>query len=371
MAQNPILNHPQEEVRLKALRSLQVLDTPIEERFERITRLARGAFHVPICAISCIDRDRVWFKSAQGLDAVEVPRGDAFCQHTVFNREPLVITDARFDAQYCDVNKDPRFVFYAGAPICSEDGLPIATLCLIDSEPRFFDQHDLNMLRDFAKLAERELHANASNQIVYELVDQIDESWRQLLIDPVTRFWNHEGTMTLVGETISQASSKDQTQMNGMSLMMVDAANLEIIRDHLGVGCYHQALKAFASELLNIVREGDTIGRILENGFLISLPNVTDRNALLATMKRINTFLAQFQLEDSLEKLMKECDTDWSLDATIASARVLNGCSLNTSECIELLDGAIYQAKNSIDGMPIILDTPTNDSNDDEHQQAA
>ncbi len=373
MEKKQIHNHPQEEARLKALRSLQVLDTPIEERFERITRLVQGAFHVPICAISCIDRERVWFKSVRGIDASEVHRGDAFCQHTVLNHGPLIINDTRFDEQFAGLCTDPRFVFYAGMPMYSKDGFPIAVLCLIDSEPRFFDEHDLSMLKDFAKLAERELHSNTTNQIAYELIDHIDESWRQLLIDPVTRFWNHEGTMTLVGESISQACSGAQDSDAGMSLMMIDAPNLEIIRNHLGMDIYHQALKSFTNQLLKTVRESDTVGRIQDNEFLLTLPHVTDRNSLKAAMTRINTFLAQYQLDDHITKLISEHTDDWSLDASLASIRVLGGCTLNTSDCIELLDNAVDQTKRCPKGIPVILDTPIvpSDSSEDGHQRVA
>ena len=86
-----------EHNRLEALHSMHVLDTPIEERFDRITRLAKQAFQVPICALSCVDDKRVWFKSVQGLIASEVERSVSFCQHTILQDKVSVVCDARED----------------------------------------------------------------------------------------------------------------------------------------------------------------------------------------------------------------------------------------------------------------------------------
>lgn len=349
---NPIHNHPHEEARLRALRSLQVLDTPIEERFERITRLARGAFHVPICAISCVDRERVWFKSNQGITCTQVDRGDAICQHTVLHNEPLVINDTRFDEQFAGKCKDPRFIFYAGAPIFSEDGLPIAALCVVDNEPRFFDEQDLAMLKDFAKLAERELCRKTSNKIAYELTDQIDESWRQLLLDPITRVWNHEGTMTLVGEAVSNV----QFSNKGISLLMIDAKGLETIRDHLGIEPYQEVVTSFSAGLLSIIRENDTLGRIQDHEFVIELAGTDNRKDLRVAIGRINAYLAKYMPHAEITVQLEECGVDWSLDASIAAVLVPAGTTLNANTAMEILDDAIDQAERCPDGIPVILD---------------
>src|SRR5277367_6063100 len=93
---------PNERQRLATLRSLKILDTPAEERFERITRLARRLFDVPIASVSLIDADRQWFKSIQGLDSCESPRSISFCGHTILKEEPLVVPDACADERFRD-----------------------------------------------------------------------------------------------------------------------------------------------------------------------------------------------------------------------------------------------------------------------------
>ena len=81
MQQAPL--HPNEEQRLRNLYDLKLLDTPAEERFERITRLVREFFEVPIALITLIDKERQWFKSSQGLDVPETPRSTSFCSYTI------------------------------------------------------------------------------------------------------------------------------------------------------------------------------------------------------------------------------------------------------------------------------------------------
>ena len=124
---------PDEEARLQALRELLILDTPPEERFDRITRFAMSEFEVPIATISLVDRDRQWFKSNFGLDACEASRDVSFCGHTILERRFLVVPDALKDERFRDnplVSGPPWIRFYAGAILRLPFGrivLPFAT----------------------------------------------------------------------------------------------------------------------------------------------------------------------------------------------------------------------------------------------------
>lgn len=91
-----------EEQRLAVLRQLNILDTPIEERFERITRMVCRSLKVPIAAISIVDESRQWFKSIQGLNASETPREIAFCAHAILRDELLLVEDATQDERFAD-----------------------------------------------------------------------------------------------------------------------------------------------------------------------------------------------------------------------------------------------------------------------------
>jgi phosphoribosyl 1,2-cyclic phosphodiesterase/CheY-like chemotaxis protein len=159
---------PADEVqRLHALLSLNVLDTPPEERFDRYTRIAAGLFDVPIALVSLVDRDRQWFKSRHGLDVAQTPRDAAFCAHAILDRTVLQVPDALQDSRFADnplVTGPPRVRFYAGAPLVAADGSRVGTLCLIDQRARELDAQQLALLRDLADLVEAELKGGAAQE---------------------------------------------------------------------------------------------------------------------------------------------------------------------------------------------------------------
>ncbi len=150
--------------RVRALCALQVLDTPQEDRFDRLTRLASVVLGVPIALVSLVDAQRQWFKSRVGLDATETPRSISFCTHAVAQRDMLVVEDALRDARFAAnplVTGAPDIRFYAGQPVFSHDGEAVGTLCVIDTVPRSFDDAARQTLRDFAGLVEDELNKGA------------------------------------------------------------------------------------------------------------------------------------------------------------------------------------------------------------------
>jgi phosphoribosyl 1,2-cyclic phosphodiesterase/DNA-binding response OmpR family regulator len=158
------LRPPDEEKRIAALHKLGLLDTDKEERFDRITRLAAAMFNVPVALISLIDRERQWIKSAAGVDVTETPRDEAFCSHVVAGRQPMLVQDARQDPRFAEnplVTGGPKVRFYAGYPLCMDDGSCVGTLCLIDNKPRDFGGRGLALLNDMAQLAKKELEKPA------------------------------------------------------------------------------------------------------------------------------------------------------------------------------------------------------------------
>lgn len=159
---------PQDETkRVLALRKLGILDTEAEERFDRITRIAAAAFDVPIALVSLVDTDRQWFKSSVGLDLSQTPRDQAFCAHAILKDEILVVPDALLDPRFADnplVTGAARVRFYAGSPLSLADGNRVGTLCLIDTQPRHFDDRKARLLKDLGALVEAEF-ANVHKRI--------------------------------------------------------------------------------------------------------------------------------------------------------------------------------------------------------------
>ncbi len=149
-----------EAQRLAALQGLQVLDTPPEERFDRITRLAARLFDTPIALVTPIDEHRQWFKSRVGLDLSETHRSMSFCAHAVVADAPLTIEDTHNDLRFVDnplVTDDPMVRFYAGHPLHAPSGEAIGTVCVFDRLPRTFSPADAEALADLAALVEEEL----------------------------------------------------------------------------------------------------------------------------------------------------------------------------------------------------------------------
>jgi GAF domain-containing protein len=150
---------PDEKQRLAALQKLRILDTPPEDRFDRIGRVAAALFEVPIVLVSLVDRDRQWFKSCLGIPDTGTSRELSFCAHAILGKDTMVVPDTLRDQRFADnplVTGEPRIRFYAGYPLAFED-TRIGTLCLVDRRPRQFDETKVNLLRDLGRLVEQEL----------------------------------------------------------------------------------------------------------------------------------------------------------------------------------------------------------------------
>lgn len=169
------MTEKQEQQRLSALHALNVLDTPEEPAFERITELAALALEVDTVLISLLDQDRQWFKSRRGLiDCSETPREWAFCDHTVRERQFFEVLDPETDPRFADnplVVDGPRLRYYAGAPVVMPGGEIVGTLCLLDNQPRpALDTRQRRILSRLADIVARELELRSTLREALSLV---------------------------------------------------------------------------------------------------------------------------------------------------------------------------------------------------------
>jgi len=145
-------NEPQ---RLAAVRRYDILDTPPDGAFDRITALAARRFGVPISIISIVDKDRIWFKSHYGVPVEQVGRDPGLCASAILSNDPHILTDASIDPRSLAnplVAGDFGLRFYAGVPLTTNDGYNLGTLCIIDKEARPLDQSQINDLKDLAAI---------------------------------------------------------------------------------------------------------------------------------------------------------------------------------------------------------------------------
>lgn len=152
-----------EDKRLQALRALLILDTPPEERFNRITQFAAFEFDMPIALVILVDDERQWCKSAAGIEFCSSSRDISFCGHTILQDEIMVVEDATQDKRFFDnplVLGEPHIRFYAGAQLTLPTGEKVGSFCIIDRKPRTLDESDLKILSTLRQMVVSELMEN-------------------------------------------------------------------------------------------------------------------------------------------------------------------------------------------------------------------
>lgn len=328
---------PDEAQRLQSLVSLNILDTPAEERFDRITRLARRTLNVSIAAISLVDRDRQWFKSAQGLDVAETDRAVSFCGHAIHGDATFVVPDATRDERFADnplVVGGPEIRAYVGRPIKSPDGHRIGTLCVIDDEPRNFAAEDLDALNDLAAIAESELRADALAQTEKQLRNQLSEAERRASIDPLTRCWNREVALRILADEIERSIRGRLS----IGVMLIDIDNLKAANDGHGHLAGDQLLREAAGHIRTAIRSYDSVGRYGGDEFLAVLPDCDGERAS-AVGERLRTRLARWPVKTATGEI--------SITVSIGVIVVTPQNPVSQESLIELADKALYEAKRS------------------------
>ena len=257
---------------MASLRSLGLLDTPPEERFDRITRLAQRLFGVQTALVSLVDEDRQWFKSRQGLEAVETPRAISFCGHAILGEDTMHVADASADARFADnplVTGAPHIRFYAGHPITAPDGSKIGTLCVIDERPRQMLDGDLIALRELAEMVEHEV-----------------ATFHLSIADELTGLSNRRGFFVL-GEKVLELCVR---QSMPASLVFADIDNLKPVNDTLGHHEGDRVIRETGRAVATAFRSSDVIARIGGDEFAVL---ITDTDHPAPPVERLREALAQ------------------------------------------------------------------------------
>ncbi|MET3106372.1 diguanylate cyclase (GGDEF)-like protein [Oxalobacteraceae bacterium GrIS 1.18] len=267
-----------EVVRIEALRALHILDTTPEERFDRLTRLARRLFNVPVALISLTDTNRQWFKSAAGISDTELPRNTSFCGHAILADELFMVPDALADHRFSDnpqVIGAPFIRFYAGYPLSSK-GNKLGTLCLLDMVPRDLNDDDKVLLKDLARMVEQEIDAV-----------------QMATIDALTGLSNRRGFVGLGQHALTVCKRLAKPA----SLLFLDLNDFKKINDDYGHAEGDRALRTFAELLRIVFRESDIVGRLGGDEFVVLLTDASSAD----TSQTIERFRDQLNAINSTE----------------------------------------------------------------------
>jgi diguanylate cyclase (GGDEF)-like protein len=305
--------------RLETLHALNLLDTDPEERFDRLTRMARHLFSVPIAVVSLTDRDRQWFKSCVGLDARETSRDLSFCGHAILGDDIFIVYNAAEDPRFMDnplVIDGPAFRFYAGCPIKAPNGSKLGTLCILDHEPRDFSTEDLQALRDLAAMVESEIAAI-----------------EMATFDELTAISNRRGFMILAQHSLSLCARQEIPA----TLLFMDLNDFKYINDQLGHATGDQALIGFADTMKRTFRTSDICARLGGDEFALWLDNTTREGAI----QKAERLLA---LRDDLQEVAGFTDPPLSMSLGIVLTDP--GAADDLNSLFDRADHAMYSAKN-------------------------
>lgn len=308
-----------EQARLARVRGLGILDTPPEERFDRITRLATRLLSTPVALLSFVDQDRLWFKSRQNWEYTEASREASFCAHAIVHDDVLVVRDATADARFEDnplVTEDPNIRFYAGCAIKSSDGHHLGTLCVIDREPRELSDDDKLLLCDLTRMVELELAT-------------IDLA----LTDELTGLVNRRGFQT-IGSQVVELSKRKEIEL---AACFIDLDDMKSINDTYGHEAGDGALQALATLLQESFRDSDVIARVGGDEFCI----------LLAGTASAGAAVAETRLDDAIERYNACSGAPYRLSVSVGRAAVTAGAVTDLATLTNLADKAMYLKKVS------------------------
>ena len=308
-----------EDLRLWKLQQYELLDTPREETFDRITRLVTAVLDVPIAAVTLVDKDRQWFKSEQGLDLNETPRDQSFCAHAMLGDEPMVVRDATLDPRFSHnplVTGHPDIRFYVGVPLRSADGTPLGALCGIDNKPRDIDQRELDILRDLANLTMEQLELR-----LLATMDGLTSSMRRIPF------------LASASRDLALARRKGHP----LSCLMIDADNFKRINDQWGHAIGDAVLVRIAAAIRSELRSTDILGRIGGEEFCVFLSDANLAGALKLA-ERVRSAV------DAIRLPTASIDLRVTVSIGAAELRQTDNAPI---DIMQRADAALYEAKRS------------------------
>ena len=255
-----------EEQRLRAVRSYEILDTLPEVDFDTLTRVAALAFNAPAAVIGLMDSDRLWFKSKLGLEVHQLDRQIAFCAHAIMQpNELFVVEDLRNDPRFHEnplVKHAPNLCFYAGAPIIDQRGYALGTIAVVDTKPRDFNESQRSLLRDLSSLVMSALESRQHAILLSNLA----------MTDHLTGLANR----AQFERTLNSEMAHSRRTGEAFTVLYMDLDNFKEINDSLGHAAGDEVLCEAAHRMADQVRTEDLLARIGGDEFVIFMRQSED-----------------------------------------------------------------------------------------------
>ena len=324
-----------QQLRLAAIRHLDILDTPPDGAFDRLTQLAGRMFKVPIAIVTVVDADRIWFKSKLGLDVDEVPLSPGLCASCIMQDDVMVLHDAKQDAVALTnplVAGEFGLRFYAGAPLKTSDGVNIGTFCLIDRKPRDFTEDERASLSDMAAIVMDAMeHRLAGRRLLLQNLRVVEAAQKQANTDAMTGLGNRralESVISRIEDVIRADGALD------MMAVVVDLDGLKQINDRRGHAAGDFLIVAFGAALQNALRAEDHIYRIGGDEFAILSP-VSSEPDLEQLRARIMAVIEEVRLTTGF------AEAGASVGMTLLSA-----AGFDVQQALDLADKKMYEDKH-------------------------
>jgi diguanylate cyclase (GGDEF)-like protein len=281
-----------ETLQLAALRMADLLNTPLEPRFNRLAHLARCALGVKAATISLFDEEREWVKAGDGWDLAALPLAQSLASVLARNGVPVLVDDTIKDerCRHCDlVTKSPEVRFVAVYPLTDQSDNVVGAVVAYDTAPRQSTEEMSRILGEIGQLAQRELSLVEVGTGQEQLLVKLSSARRQAMIDDLTRLWNRRGGLDLLHHAITGGTR--QSQGKGLGVCIADLDRFKDMNDRYGHSAGDILLKRAAATMVDSVRPADVVCRLGGDEFLLIIPGVS-ASELTTVLERVRTRVA-------------------------------------------------------------------------------
>lgn len=337
---------PSESRRLAALRRYDILDTPPDGAFDRITAMASRLLGTPVAIVSLVDEDRIWFKSHHGLDVEQIDREPGLCASAVMGTDAYVLTDASIDPRSLAnplVAGQFGLRFYAGVPLRTREGHNLGVLCCVDFRPRDVSEQEMAHLRDLAAIVMDEIELRRAAREVDDLNASLRRVQKQLAYqarhDELTGFKNRSA----ISRELTQALSQAREESAPLAVLMIDVDHFKRVNDTYGHLAGDAVLVTVTQRLRAALRDADMAGRVGGEEFMVVLRNCTAEQARVVA-ERLRRAVCEKRMEVQVDDHRVELNVSISVGISAIRPRELANCGLE--DAVKAADAALYEAKS-------------------------